>query len=133
MKLFNSLTQKEAEFVPQEAGVVTIYACGPTVYDFPHIGNLRTFLFGDILCRTLRRAGLQVRAVMNITDVDDKTIARSIREGVSLGEYTQRYTEYFFEDLATLRIEPAWRYPRATEHIPQMLHLIGRHKERLGL
>jgi cysteinyl-tRNA synthetase len=130
MKLFNSLTQKEAEFVPQEAGVVTIYACGPTVYDFPHIGNLRTFLFGDILCRTLRRAGLQVRAVMNITDVDDKTIARSIREGVSLGEYTQRYTEYFFEDLATLRIEPAWRYPRATEHIPQMLHLIGRLMER---
>jgi len=124
MKLFNSLTQKETEFVPQQPDVVTIYACGPTVYDFPHIGNLRTFLFGDILCRALRRAGYEVREVMNLTDVDDKTITRAIREGVSLQEYTQRYTDYFFEDLAALRIEPAWKYPKATEHIPQMLALI---------
>ncbi|MBU0611613.1 MAG: cysteine--tRNA ligase [Armatimonadetes bacterium] len=124
MKLFNSLTQREAEFMPQQPGVVTIYACGPTVYDFPHIGNLRTFLFGDILCRALRRAGLEVREVMNITDVDDKTIARSLREGVSLQEYTQRYTDYFLEDLKTLRIEPAWKYPKATEHIPQMIQIV---------
>ncbi|MCE5238923.1 cysteine--tRNA ligase [bacterium] len=124
MKLLNSLTQREEELVPQQPGVVTIYACGPTVYDFPHIGNLRTFLLGDILCRALRLSGFEVREVMNITDVDDKTIGRSVREGVSLQEYTQRYTDYFFEDLAALRIEPAWKYPRATEHIPQMLALI---------
>jgi cysteinyl-tRNA synthetase len=124
MKLFNSLTHREEEFVPQQPGVVSIYACGPTVYDFPHIGNLRTFLFGDILCRVLRRAGFDVHQVMNITDVDDKTIARSLRDGVSLEEYTQRYTDYFFEDLTSVRIEPAWKYPRATEHIAQMLQLI---------
>jgi cysteinyl-tRNA synthetase len=124
MQLYNSLTHREAEFTPLTPGLVTIYSCGPTVYDFPHIGNLRTFVFGDILCRTLRHQGYEVHQVMNITDVDDKTITRSIREGASLHEYTQRYTDYFFEDLQTLRIEPAWKYPRATEFIPQMQALI---------
>lgn len=124
MRLYNSLTHKAEEFVPLQPGLVTIYACGPTVYDFPHIGNLRTFLFGDVLCRALRHRGFEVREVMNLTDVDDKTIARSIREGVSLQEYTQRYADYFFEDLQTMRIEPACMYPRATDHIPQMLQLI---------
>lgn len=124
MNLYNSLTQKEETFVPLEAGLVKMYSCGPTVYDFPHIGNLRTFLFGDLLCRALRHKGYEVRQVMNLTDVDDKTIARSMRAGMSLPDYTQRYIDYFFEDLQALRIEPAWKYPRATEHIPQMLELI---------
>lgn len=124
MKLFNSLTQHKEEFQPLEPGVARLYSCGPTVYDFPHIGNLRTFLFGDVLCRALRHQGFEVHQVMNLTDVDDKTIARSLREGVSLQEYTQRYTEYFFEDLQTMRIEPAWKYPRATDYIPQMLEMI---------
>lgn len=124
MKLHNSLTRHKDELVPGEDQVVTVYACGPTVYDFPHIGNLRTFLVGDLLCRTLRHKGFQVKQVMNITDVDDKTIARATREGVSLREYTERYTQYFFEDLKTLRIQPAWKYPRATEHIPQMLQIV---------
>ncbi|MGE5530688.1 MAG: cysteine--tRNA ligase [Bacteroidota bacterium] len=124
MKLFNSLTQKKEEFQPLDDNVVTMYSCGPTVYDFPHIGNLRTFLFGDLLCRVLRHKGFETHQVMNITDVDDKTIARSLREGVSLQEYTQRYTDFFFEDLRTMRIQPAWKYPRATEHIAQMLRLV---------
>jgi len=124
MRLYNSLTRRLEEFTPLEPGLVRIYACGPTVYDFAHIGNLRTFLFSDVLCRTLRYFGYEVHLVMNITDVDDKTIARSASEGVSLKEYTERYAQYFFEDLQTLRIQPAWKYPRATEHIPQMISLI---------
>ncbi len=124
MKLHNSLTRRKEDLVPGDGQTVTIYSCGPTVYDFPHIGNLRTFLVGDLLCRTLRHKGFQVKQVMNITDVDDKTITRATREGVSLREYTERYTQYFFEDLQALRIQPAWKYPRATEHIPQMLHIV---------
>lgn len=124
MRLFNSLTQKKEKFWPLEDDAVKIYSCGPTVYDYPHVGNLRTFLFGDVLCRTLRHKGFEVHQVMNITDVDDKTIARSLREGIALGEYTERYTRLFFEGLETLRVQPAWKYPRATEHIPQMLSLV---------
>ena len=130
MRLFNSLTQHKQDFQPLQDGLVTLYSCGPTVYDFPHIGNLRTFLFTDVLCRALRHRGFETHQVMNITDVDDKTIARSLREGVTLEEYTQRYTDYFFEDLQTLRIEPAWRYPRATDHIPQMLAIVQTLLER---
>jgi cysteinyl-tRNA synthetase len=124
VKLFNSLTRQKEELVPLAGNKVTIYACGPTVYDFPHIGNLRTFLFGDVLCRALRHQGFAVVQVMNITDVDDKTINRSQHEGVSLEEYTQRYTDYFIEDLATMRIVPAAVYPKATEHIPEMLQIV---------
>ena len=130
MKLFNSLTQHKEDFAPLQEGLVTLYSCGPTVYDFPHIGNLRTFLFTDVLCRVLRHKGLETHQVMNLTDVDDKTIARSLREGVTLPEYTQRYTDYFFEDLQTLRIEPAWKYPRATDHVPQMLAIVQQLLER---
>lgn len=124
MQIFNSQTRHKETFEPLEQGIVRLYACGPTVYDFPTVGNLRTFLFGDVLCRTLRHKGFEVRQVMNITDVDDKTIARSMREGISLQEYTSQYTEHFLEDLQTLRILPAWKYPRATDHIPQMLQII---------
>ena len=124
MRLYNSLTRRLEDFSPLEPGVVRLYSCGPTVYSFAHIGNLRTFLFNDLLCRWLRYQGLEVRQVMNLTDVDDKTLAGALSEGVSLQEFTQRYTDYFFEDLHTLGIEPAWRYPRATEHIPQMLALV---------
>lgn len=126
MRLFNSLNQTKQDFQPLQDELVRIYSCGPTVYDFPHIGNLRTFLFGDVLCRTLRHKGYAVQQVMNITDVDDKTIARSLREGVGLSEYTERYTRFFFDDLEALRIEPAWKYPLATEHIPQMLALVNK-------
>ncbi len=124
LRIYNTMTRRKEEFQPLQEGLVTLYSCGPTVYDFPHIGNLRTFLWSDLLVRALRRRGFQVHNVMNITDVDDKTIAGAEREGVSLGEYTAKYADYFFEDLQTLRIEPAWKYPRATEHIEQMLDVI---------
>lgn len=130
LHLYNTMTRRKEEFVPLEPGVVRMYSCGPTVYDFPHIGNLRTFLLSDILARHLRRSGLEVRNVMNITDVDDKTIAGARREGVTLQQYTARYTDYFFEDLQALRIQPAWRYPRATENIPQMQQIIAALLER---
>ena len=125
LKIHNTMTRRKQEFEPLEEGVVRLYSCGPTVYDFPHIGNLRTFLFSDIVARYLRRAGYEVRNVMNITDVDDKTIAGAEREGVSLSEYTSKYTDHFFEDLATLRIQPAWKYPRATDHIAQMQEIVA--------
>jgi cysteinyl-tRNA synthetase len=124
MELYNSLTRHKQDLVPLDGSTVRIYACGPTVYDFCHIGNLRTFLFGDVLCRALRHRGFAVQQVMNITDVDDKTITRATREGVSLREYTDRYTQFFLDDLQALRIQPAWKYPRATEHIPQMLAIV---------
>ncbi|MGI5819330.1 MAG: cysteine--tRNA ligase [Armatimonadota bacterium] len=124
LKLHNTKTRRKEDFEPLHDGQVDIYSCGPTVYDFPHIGNLRTFLFADIVARYFRRRGLEVHNVMNITDVDDKTIRGASNEGVSLSEYTQKYTEYFMEDLETLRIRPAWKYPRATEHIEQMLEVV---------
>ncbi len=124
LQLYNTLTRQKQDFDVAEGEPVRIYSCGPTVYNFAHIGNLRTFLFNDILCRYLRYKGLETHQVMNITDVDDKTIAGSKREGVSLVDYTRRYEQYFFEDLEALRIQPAWKYPRATEHIPEMLELV---------
>ncbi len=125
LTLYNSLTRRLSEFEPADGKTALVYSCGPTVYDYPHIGNFRAFVFGDILCRWLRCSGYETHQVMNITDVDDKTIAGSRREGVSLQEYTQRYEQAFFEDLATLNVEPAWKYPRATEHIEEMQALIS--------
>jgi len=120
----NSLTRKKEEFVPIDSGKVRLYTCGPTVYYYAHIGNLRTFMFEDILRRYLKYKGYQVTQVMNITDIDDKTIRDSMAEGVSLKEFTLRYTEAFFEDLDTLRIERAEEYPAATDHIPEMVAIV---------
>jgi len=125
LKLLDSVTRRPQEFQPADGTTARVYSCGPTVYNFPHIGNFRAFMFGDILCRWLRYLGYETHQVMNITDVDDKTIAGARREGVPLDEYTRRYEEAFFEDLGTLNIEPAWKYPRATEHIEQMQGLVG--------
>ena len=124
LNLYNTLTRQKEPFEVPEGRPVGIYSCGPTVYDFAHIGNLRTFIFNDILARYLRYKGLETHQVMNITDVDDKTIAGAQAEGVSLQDYTRRYEQYFFEDSEALRIEPAWKYPRATEHIPEMIELV---------
>ncbi len=124
LELYNTASRHQEPFEPADGKTARVYSCGPTVYDFPHIGNLRTFVLSDILCRYLAFKGWDVHHVMNITDVDDKTIAGALTQGVSLSEYTQQYTEYFFEDLKTLNIKPAWKYPRATEHIEQMQALI---------
>lgn len=129
-RLFNSLTRRKEPFEPADGKTVLIYTCGPTVYAPPHIGNYRTFVFEDVLCRVLRYKGWNVKQVMNITDVDDKTIRESAAQGLSLREFTQQYERIFFEDLQTLRIAPAAVYPRATEHIPEMIQLIQRLLER---
>ena len=121
MKFYNTLNRKKEEFQPLNKGKVTLYTCGPTVYDFAHIGNLRAFLFEDILRRYLEFEGLQVLHVMNITDIDDKTIRRSQEEKRPLIDFTDEYTQAFFDDLKTLNMLFAHHYPRATEFIPHMI------------
>ena len=122
-KLYNTLTRKKEEFKPL-GKEVKLYTCGPTVYDFIHIGNLKTFLTEDVLKRYLLYRGFKVKHVRNITDVDDKTIRNSEKEGISLKEFTERYTKAFFEDLKKARILPADIYPKATEHIKEMVALV---------
>jgi cysteinyl-tRNA synthetase len=123
-RFFNSLTREKEKFVPIEKGKVKMYTCGLTVYDFGHIGNYRAFIFEDLVRRWLEYRGFKVTQVMNLTDVDDKAINASIKNKVPLKEYTERYTRAFFEDVATLNIEKAEYYPKATEHIPEMVTLI---------
>lgn len=108
-----------------------MYSCGPTVYNYVHIGNLRTFAFQDILRRHLRQSGWNLQHVMNLTDVEDKIIAAASRQGVPIGEYTRRYVDAFFEDCRMLRLERPEHVPAATDHIPQMVRLVER-IERAG-
>ena len=124
MKIYNTLHRKKEDFQPLEKGKVTLYTCGPTVYDYAHIGNFRAYIFEDLLRRYLEFSGYDVLQVMNITDIDDKTIRRSIEEKMSLEDFTDKYTSSFFEDVETLKIIPAHHYPRATEFIPQMIETI---------
>jgi cysteinyl-tRNA synthetase len=124
LMLFNTLTGKKEEFRPLEEGVVRIYTCGPTVYDFAHIGNFRTFVFQDLLTRYLRYRDFKLIHVMNITDVDDKTIRNAREHGMTLRDYTNKYASAFVEDARTLRIELPALLPRATDHIPEMVALI---------
>ncbi|MCX8160515.1 MAG: cysteine--tRNA ligase [Candidatus Saccharicenans sp.] len=124
IRFFNTLSGSLEEFRPLKEGEVRLYTCGPTVYDYPHIGNYRAYIFEDLLKRFLLLAGFKVIHVMNITDVDDKTIKGAARQGVSLQEYTAKYISAFFEDLKVLRIMPADIYPRATEHIPDMVRMV---------
>ena len=131
IRLLNTASRRVETFTPLEDGHVRMYTCGPTVYNFPHIGNYRTFLFEDVLRRTLRAFGYRVTQVMNLTDIDDKTIKGAAAEKVGLREFTDRYVAAFFEDLDTLGIERAEHYPRATEWIPQMVELVQR-LDRLG-
>ncbi len=123
MTLYNTMTRSKQEFGPADGENVLVYTCGPTVYGPPHIGNYRTFVFEDILCRQLRYKGWNVKQVMNITDVDDKTIRDSAAQGMTLTDFTRQYEQVFHEDLGTLRVEPAAVYPRATEHVPEMIEL----------
>ena len=124
LKFYNTLSRKIEVFVPIRDKEVRMYTCGPTVYNYPHIGNYRTYVFEDILRRYLEFKGFKVLHVMNITDVDDKTIRGSRKEGISLKEFTQRYEKAFHEDIKTLNILPAHHYPRATETIQDMVELI---------
>ena len=124
MKFYNSLTRKKEKFIPIKKGLVGLYTCGPTVYDYSHIGNFRTFLFEDLLKRVLLAFNYEVYHVMNITDVDDKTIKKSNDENVKLGKITKKYTESFLKDLSLLRIKKADEYPLATDHINEMIEII---------
>ncbi|MCE9614167.1 MAG: cysteine--tRNA ligase [Lentisphaerae bacterium] len=124
MKVFNTYSRQVEDFQPIEAGQVRMYTCGPTVYNYAHIGNFRAYMFEDILRRQLRAEGYAVKQVMNLTDVDDKTIRGSRAAGVSLQAFTARFKQAFFEDLKRLNIEPAELYPAATDHIPEMIVLI---------
>lgn len=124
IRFFNTLSGTVEEFQPLRPGEVGLYTCGPTVYNFQHVGNLRAYVFEDLLKRFLVYSGYRVRHVMNLTDVDDKTIKGAAAAGVGLGEYTAKYVEAFFADLKTLAIVPADHYPRATEHVPEMVEII---------
>ncbi len=124
LRFFNTLSRQKEDFRPLHAGEARLYTCGPTVYDYAHIGNFRAYLWEDLLRRTLESSGLRVTQVMNLTDVDDKTIQGSVARGVSLDEYTRPFIEAFFEDLRTLGVRPAEHYPRATRHIPEMIEMI---------
>src|SRR6266850_7619197 len=121
MRICNTLARRIEELEPLESGKVGLYTCGPTVYDYAHIGNFRTYVWEDLLRRTLRFLGFAVTQVMNITDIEDKIIAKAIAQGVSLGAVTEPFVAAFFEDLQVLGIEKAVHYPRATEHISEMI------------
>ena len=125
-RLYNTLTRSVEPFAPADGKTATIYSCGPTVYNPAHLGNFRTFLFNDLLRRSLRLRGWRVRQVMNLTDVDDKIIKRAVEQGKTIREITEPVTEVFFADRDYLRIEKAEHYPKATDFIPQMVALVKR-------
>lgn len=124
LKLFNTFGRKKQTFKPIKKGEVGMYSCGLTVYNYGHIGNYRAFITSDLLSRYLKYSGYEVKKIVNITDVDDKTIRDSIKEGKTLKEFTKKYTDAFFEDEKSLNIEKADNYPKATEHIAEMVKMI---------
>lgn len=130
LRFYNTLTQQVEEFASQDGKTVRMYTCGPTVYHYVHIGNLRTFTFQDLLRRWLRYRGYQLQHVMNITDVDDKIIRNAVEQGKSLAEYTAEYERAFLEDMRTLRLEQPEKLVRATEHIDDMVKAIQALAER---
>jgi cysteinyl-tRNA synthetase len=130
LRLFNTLSGQLDPLFAADGSTLRMYACGPTVYDYGHIGNFRTFLQIDVLRRFLKLSGIQVRHVMNITDVDDKIIRNAAAAGVPIGEYTARYETAFFEDLDALRVERPEQIARATQHIPRMIELIQKLEEK---
>ncbi len=130
LRFHNTLTGELEEFEPLEPGHVRIYSCGPTVYERAHIGNFRTFTWEDLLRRYLKYRGYRVTQVMNLTDVDDRTINAALESGVSLGEITRPVEEQFFVDWATLGLERVEHHPRATEHVDGMIGLVERLEER---
>ena len=130
LQFFNSLKREKEIFQPIEKGKVGLYTCGPTVYDYAHIGNFRTFMFEDLLKRWLLHSNYDVKHVMNITDVDDKTIKKAKQMKVGLSRITDKYTQYFMGDLRWLKMIPADIYPTATESVPKMISMIERLLEK---
>ncbi|HUH13999.1 MAG TPA: cysteine--tRNA ligase, partial [Longimicrobiales bacterium] len=130
LRFYNTLTRLLEPFEPLVAGKVGVYACGPTVYQLPHIGNYRTFLFTDVLHRYLEWRGYDVRFVMNLTDVDDRIIERALEGETTIEAFTAPFIEGFRSELETLGARAADAYPRATEHTREMAHLVARLLER---
>lgn len=126
MQIYNTATHRKEEFIPIEPGKVKLYACGPTVYDYFHIGNARAFLFFDVVRRYLEYRGYDVTYVQNITDIDDKIIARSIEEGIPFGQFAAKYSQAFLEDAAALGLKPPHHQPRATQVMEPIIALINR-------
>jgi len=129
-RVHNTLSRQLEDFQPREAGHARMYTCGPTVYNVAHIGNFRAYVFEDLLRRWLQFKGYRVTQVMNLTDVDDKTIRDSQAAGMPLADYTAQYKQAFFEDMRALNIQPAEHYPAATDHIPEMIALIRTLEEK---
>jgi cysteinyl-tRNA synthetase len=124
LRFFNTLTRRQEEFHPLEEGKVRMYVCGPTVWNFAHIGNFRTFVFGDILRRYLKFKGYQVTHVFNLTDIDDRIINEAAARNISIDEFTAPYIQYFWDDFDALGNERPEVTPRATHHIPEMIEII---------
>ena len=124
LRLHNTLTGSKDAFEPLEAGLVRMYTCGPTVWNYAHVGNLRAFLFYDLVRRHLQVSGHRVTHVMNLTDIDDRILDQAMHAGTTIGEFVKPYAAAFFEDMAALRAQPAEHYPRATEHIQEMVAMI---------
>jgi len=126
LRLYNTMSRSLEDFRPLRPGRVGLYTCGPTAYNRVHIGNLRTFVWEDVMCRVFRALSYETTQVMNLTDIDDKTIRGAVAAGLPLREFTDRHIATFFEDLETLGVVPAALYPRATDHIPEMVALLKR-------
>jgi cysteinyl-tRNA synthetase len=120
LRLYNTLTNSKETFEPIKKGHVRMYTCGPTVWNFAHIGNLRSFLFYDLLRRHLRASGYRLTHVMNLTDVDDRILDQAGHAGTSITDYVKPYADAFFEDMSTLRAERVEHYPRASCSIREM-------------
>ena len=123
-QIFNTESRVKESVAPLNGNKIRMYTCGPTIYNFAHIGNFRTYVFEDLLRRTLKYFGFEVEQVMNITDLDDKTINGAISQNTSLKAYTEPFKKAFFEDLQTLHIEKVEHYPAATEYISAMIQMI---------
>jgi len=124
IKIYNTLSRQKEPLEPLEPGKVRMYMCGPTVYDYFHIGNARPFILFDVFRRYLKHRGFEVTFVTNLTDIDDKIIKKANEENIPAAEVAEKYANAFFEDASRLGIQPADAYPRATEHIPDIIQLI---------
>ncbi|MEO5634976.1 MAG: class I tRNA ligase family protein, partial [Candidatus Paceibacterota bacterium] len=124
LKFYNTLHREKEDFVPLNPPQVNFYSCGPTVYNYPHIGNYRAYIFADTLKRVLLYTGYDVNHIMNLTDIDDKTIRESQKEGKTLKEFTEFYTEEFLKDLSTLNVLNPNKFTKATDNIESMVSLI---------
>ena len=124
MKIYNTLTRKKEEFVPIKEGEVSIYVCGPTVYNYFHIGNARPFVVFDTLRKYLEYRGYKVKFVQNFTDVDDKIINRAREEGITAAEVSEKYIEEYYKDAAALNVRKADVHPKVSEHIPDIIDFV---------